>query len=251
METESAIKAFLITLDLLGAFAFAVSGASAGIDKRIDIFGILVLHCRRYFWRDSARSADWRSSTGSDCQRPLPDCFCGGRSRHLCLVSGDKEAAKSGADLRCHRLVILRRHWNAKGLGVRHQSRHGGNIGHANGYRRRCYARSLDRPGACYIAHRFLCPGRSCGCRYHRCGCCTTRFARSLRSGGWRVMPGIEVGGDPIWLAASRRPAGSQFSPLTTRRNAGARLPTFPVGEDEPRGIATKGAGKIFCPLRW
>jgi len=43
VETDSAIKAFLVTLDLLGAFAFAVSGASAGIDKRLDIFGILVL----------------------------------------------------------------------------------------------------------------------------------------------------------------------------------------------------------------
>ncbi len=43
METDSAIKAFLVTLDLLGAFAFAVSGASAGIEKRLDIFGVLVL----------------------------------------------------------------------------------------------------------------------------------------------------------------------------------------------------------------
>jgi uncharacterized membrane protein YeiH len=43
METDIAIKAFLVTLDLLGAFAFAVSGASAGIEKRLDIFGVLVL----------------------------------------------------------------------------------------------------------------------------------------------------------------------------------------------------------------
>jgi len=43
LETDLAIKAFLVTLDLLGAFAFAVSGATAGIDKRLDIFGILVL----------------------------------------------------------------------------------------------------------------------------------------------------------------------------------------------------------------
>ncbi|MDX2222836.1 MAG: trimeric intracellular cation channel family protein [Rhodospirillaceae bacterium] len=34
---------FLVTLDLLGAFAFAISGASAGIDRKLDIFGILVL----------------------------------------------------------------------------------------------------------------------------------------------------------------------------------------------------------------
>jgi len=43
VETDSAIKALLVTLDLLGAFAFAVSGASAGIQKRLDLFGILVL----------------------------------------------------------------------------------------------------------------------------------------------------------------------------------------------------------------
>jgi len=43
VEDDAAIKAFLVTLDLLGVFAFAVSGASAGIEKRLDIFGILVL----------------------------------------------------------------------------------------------------------------------------------------------------------------------------------------------------------------
>jgi uncharacterized membrane protein YeiH len=43
VETDSAIKAFLVTLDLLGAFAFAVSGAIAAINKRLDIFGVLVL----------------------------------------------------------------------------------------------------------------------------------------------------------------------------------------------------------------
>jgi len=43
VENDAAIKAFLVTLDLLGVFAFAVSGASAGIEKRLDIFGVLVL----------------------------------------------------------------------------------------------------------------------------------------------------------------------------------------------------------------
>jgi uncharacterized membrane protein YeiH len=43
VETSSAIQALVVTLDLLGTFAFAISGASAGIHKRLDIFGVLVL----------------------------------------------------------------------------------------------------------------------------------------------------------------------------------------------------------------
>lgn len=43
MDADYAIKTLLFALDLIGAFAFAVSGASAGIRKELDIFGILVL----------------------------------------------------------------------------------------------------------------------------------------------------------------------------------------------------------------
>jgi len=43
VETQSAIKTFVVVLDLLGVFAFAISGASAAIHKRLDIFGVLVL----------------------------------------------------------------------------------------------------------------------------------------------------------------------------------------------------------------
>ncbi len=43
MDMDSTIKGILFALDLLGAFAFAVSGATAGIRKRLDIYGILVL----------------------------------------------------------------------------------------------------------------------------------------------------------------------------------------------------------------
>jgi uncharacterized membrane protein YeiH len=36
-------KTLILTLDLCGTFAFAVSGAMAGIRRRLDIFGVLVL----------------------------------------------------------------------------------------------------------------------------------------------------------------------------------------------------------------
>lgn len=37
------INHLLIILDLIGVFAFAISGASAGVERRLDLFGVLVL----------------------------------------------------------------------------------------------------------------------------------------------------------------------------------------------------------------
>ncbi len=34
---------FLYTLDLIGTFAFAISGALAGVDKKMDLYGVIVL----------------------------------------------------------------------------------------------------------------------------------------------------------------------------------------------------------------
>jgi uncharacterized membrane protein YeiH len=33
----------LLVLDLVGTFVFAISGATAGVTRRLDLFGILVL----------------------------------------------------------------------------------------------------------------------------------------------------------------------------------------------------------------
>jgi uncharacterized membrane protein YeiH len=33
----------LLTLDLLGTFVFAISGAAAGVRVRLDLFGVMVL----------------------------------------------------------------------------------------------------------------------------------------------------------------------------------------------------------------
>jgi uncharacterized membrane protein YeiH len=37
------VRALVVTLDLCGTFAFAVSGAMAGVRHRLDVFGVLVL----------------------------------------------------------------------------------------------------------------------------------------------------------------------------------------------------------------
>lgn len=40
---NTSIGSFLVILDLIGTFAFALSGATAGIKYRLDLFGVLVL----------------------------------------------------------------------------------------------------------------------------------------------------------------------------------------------------------------
>jgi uncharacterized membrane protein YeiH len=42
-DVDAAIKALVLTLDLVGTFVFALSGAAAGVKRRLDFFGVLVL----------------------------------------------------------------------------------------------------------------------------------------------------------------------------------------------------------------
>jgi uncharacterized membrane protein YeiH len=42
-DVSVAVKDLVLTLDLLGTFVFALSGASAAADRRLDLFGVLVL----------------------------------------------------------------------------------------------------------------------------------------------------------------------------------------------------------------
>jgi uncharacterized membrane protein YeiH len=37
------METLLLVLDLIGTFVFALSGAMAGVEKRVDLFGVLVL----------------------------------------------------------------------------------------------------------------------------------------------------------------------------------------------------------------
>jgi len=43
LDVGAALKTLVLTLDLLGTFVFALSGAVAGIRRRLDLFGVLVL----------------------------------------------------------------------------------------------------------------------------------------------------------------------------------------------------------------
>jgi uncharacterized membrane protein YeiH len=43
LDVASALKTLVLTLDLVGTFVFALSGATAGVKRRLDLFGVLVL----------------------------------------------------------------------------------------------------------------------------------------------------------------------------------------------------------------
>lgn len=42
-ETDELLRTLVLVLDLCGTFAFALSGAMAGVRRRLDLFGVLVL----------------------------------------------------------------------------------------------------------------------------------------------------------------------------------------------------------------
>lgn len=43
LDVGAAIQTLVLTLDLVGTFVFAVSGATAGVRRQLDLFGVLVL----------------------------------------------------------------------------------------------------------------------------------------------------------------------------------------------------------------
>jgi uncharacterized membrane protein YeiH len=43
LDVHAALRTLVLTLDLLGTFVFALSGAVAGVRRRLDLFGVLVL----------------------------------------------------------------------------------------------------------------------------------------------------------------------------------------------------------------
>lgn len=42
-DVDVAMKTLVLALDLVGTFVFALSGAAAGVERRLDLFGVLVL----------------------------------------------------------------------------------------------------------------------------------------------------------------------------------------------------------------
>ena len=53
------VGTFLLVLDLLGTFVFAMSGASAGVRHRLDLFGVLVLS-----FAAALAGGSWAQSSG-------------------------------------------------------------------------------------------------------------------------------------------------------------------------------------------
>ena len=53
------MNTLLLVLDLVGTFVFALSGAGVGVKRRLDLFGVLVLHSSRELRRYHSRSHDW------------------------------------------------------------------------------------------------------------------------------------------------------------------------------------------------
>lgn len=43
LDVGAALKTLVLTLDLVGTFVFALSGATAGVRRQLDLFGVLVL----------------------------------------------------------------------------------------------------------------------------------------------------------------------------------------------------------------
>ena len=43
LDVTAALRTLVLTLDLVGTFVFALSGATAGVKRRLDLFGVLVL----------------------------------------------------------------------------------------------------------------------------------------------------------------------------------------------------------------
>jgi uncharacterized membrane protein YeiH len=42
-DPDAALKTLVLALDLVGTFVFALSGAAAGVKRRLDLFGVLIL----------------------------------------------------------------------------------------------------------------------------------------------------------------------------------------------------------------
>ena len=61
----------LLVLDLVGTFVFAISGATAGVTRRLDLFGILVLAFVAGNFGGVTRDLDSRLSGGAASRRRL------------------------------------------------------------------------------------------------------------------------------------------------------------------------------------
>ena len=97
----------LLVLDLLGVFVFALSGAALAVEKRLDLFGVLVLAAVTALGGGLARDV----LLGATPPAALDD------SRYL-LVAGVAGAVAFVAANRIHRIAPFVRVLDAAGLGL-------------------------------------------------------------------------------------------------------------------------------------
>jgi Glycine transporter len=124
---------FLVVLDLLGTFVFALSGAAAGVKSKLDLFGLMVLAFATGnaggITRDlligavpPAAIRDWRY---------LGVCLLAGLVIFF-LVSQYRCSAQASAVVRWRRPGSVRRYRNTKSAGRRTQSSDGCTYGNVD-----------------------------------------------------------------------------------------------------------------------
>ena len=178
------IETFVHILDLGGTFVFAISGAVAAVNRRLDIFGILVLS----FVAGNFGGIGRDLLIGAVPPAALTDgryllVSRLGRAHHLLLLCRRRQAAQSRASVRRGGTVVLRSRRCAKGDRVRIEPGHVSSSGHVDRHRRRHDARRSPRGDPAGAAFRSL---RRCsaGRRVHR------RHRRYAWSFLWRLSFG-------------------------------------------------------------
>ncbi len=136
-------------LDLVGTFVFAISGAALGVQRGMDLFGVLVLAFVTAVVGGITRDVLIGAvPPASDRELAQPGPGRRGRAAGLSLLRAVRPVAAPGPVLRCGRARGLRRGRDPEGAGSRDQLADGGHPGHDQRHRRRHGARCPDGAGA-------------------------------------------------------------------------------------------------------
>ena len=200
------IQTFVPILDLGGTFVFAISGAVAAVNRRLDIFGILVLSFVTGNFGGITRDLLIGAvPTGCPEGRSISAGLCPGGVHHLLLVRWCRQAAQPRAPVRRGRTVVLCSCRRAKGDRVWVEPSNVSTSGHVDRHRRWHDARRAPRggpPGAAFRSLRRCSAGR----RVHRCDRgCARSFLWHLSAGRSDLMLRPSLHGDQARLAFACR----------------------------------------------
>ena len=121
---------FLVALDLLGTFVFALSGAAAGVKSKLDLFGLMVLAFATGNAGGITRDLLIGAVPPAAIQRlALFGSLYPGWLGDVLVVSQYRRAAQARAVVRWRGPGSIRRHRHAKSAGRRTQSSDGCNYG--------------------------------------------------------------------------------------------------------------------------